>query len=393
MTGKKPREKKDYFYPQTGGTDEHGDPERIMLPTYMKDIYPILSQRNAKESAKTALTMASHKLHPFLTTIAEMLQNKDYYGTEIRHPDDPFIQQAKDAAEHISESFIPFGFRGVIRERERGGSISKQVLPMVGVTPAPRAINQTEAEKMIREFEQESRPQGTRTKAEAERGRLKSQAVRAVAAGDQAGIAMMERARTAGLLTDKDIKQVKERAKESPVARGFKSLTIDQALKVWDVATDEERKLLRPMLERKTALLENLPDVERERVAVKLGQALGLNREEIQGQTSAARHRLTDATDAEKALLVRLDQEHDDARAKLAAREEFKALPEEKQKEMQRRLSIIFSQSGVSKQARALTDKDRTELAKGKLEGLEELVKQKYFDQIIDSLLDIAKEK
>lgn len=391
MTGKKPKELKDYFYPQTGGTDEQGDPERIMIASYMKDIYPLIAARSLKEGAGTAGTMAAHKLHPMLTMMAEMLQNRNYYGTEIRNSDDPFIQQAKDAATHVAEGFMPFGVRGVLQGRERGTSSARSWLPMLGVTPAPRSINQTAAEKMVREFEQEARPQGTRTKAEAERAKLKARSTRAVVAGDQAGIKTMEAARKAGLLTDTDMEQIAERAKESPVARGFKGLKLDQALKVWGVATEEEKRILKPLLEKKSALLENLPDEQRQKSAAALGSALGLNEEEVRQQVAASRHSQPDATPTERQLLARVDDAHDEAKAELASSADFKALTDAQQKDALRRLILQVGHYALTKEEREGNENRRERAAQGKINRLEQQIAKGYFLKLLPGIIKEAR--
>jgi predicted MPP superfamily phosphohydrolase len=55
----------------------------VQLPTYVKDV---VHSSHAAETIK-------HKLHP-LIGVFEMLDNEDYYGDQIRNPDDPIVKQA-----------------------------------------------------------------------------------------------------------------------------------------------------------------------------------------------------------------------------------------------------------------------------------------------------------
>jgi len=71
------------------------------------------------------------------------------------------------------------------------------------------------------------------------------------------------------------------RAQTPGIVWGFQGLSLDEALKVWKVATPEERKTLRPHLQRKMRTLGTMPVAERERL---LPLAL-----EVLGQYSSSR--------------------------------------------------------------------------------------------------------
>ena len=92
----------------------------------MKDVY---------HYSQEPLRTVSNKLHPMANLISEMLQNRDYYGTEIRNPDDPLVQQALDLARHAGESVLPFAIRGAQRERSLGGSLGRQAANFIGTHP------------------------------------------------------------------------------------------------------------------------------------------------------------------------------------------------------------------------------------------------------------------
>jgi hypothetical protein len=57
-----------------------GEPERVSLPSYMKDVYAY--SHNPGQTWRTSCTRS-------ISTVADMLQNEDYYGTKIRNEDDP----------------------------------------------------------------------------------------------------------------------------------------------------------------------------------------------------------------------------------------------------------------------------------------------------------------
>lgn len=81
--------------------------------------------------------------------------------------------------------------------------------------------------------------------------------------------------RAAGKLTSQDQKIILQRAARTPLQNAFRNLDADKALKVWDAATPEERKHIRPLLANK---LSGLGKVDPER------------RADIKGRIMAALH-------------------------------------------------------------------------------------------------------
>ncbi len=241
MTGKGPDEWRDYYYPETGNKDEHGRPERVSIPSYMKDVVHAW-----KEPGQTVL----NKTHPLVNLVSEMLRNRDYYGTKIRNEDDPIIQQLLDVAEHVGESFKPFALRGFEREQKLGGGPIQRFGPFVGITPAPTALNLTPAEALAREYLQAKLPAGARTKEQFER----SQALREMTRDIRLGKDIREKKQEAlksGIVSRKDVGELRERAKTPPLVAGFRQLTVGEAAHVYEVASDGEKQILKARLREK----------------------------------------------------------------------------------------------------------------------------------------------
>jgi hypothetical protein len=55
-------------------------------------------------------------------------------------------------------------------------------------------------------------------------------------------------------MTPRDYVSILRDSRVNPLVKGFKSATIEQAIKVWDIASDEEKSQLRPVLLRKIAM-------------------------------------------------------------------------------------------------------------------------------------------
>lgn len=90
-----------------------------------------------------------------------------------------------------------------------------------------------------------------------------------------------------GTLTKQDVARARVSSKVDPVARATRNLSLDQALNVYDVATPDEKKSLRPVIARKAREIQQEPDKEkREALRQRLHDALHGN-ETVPQQSSA----------------------------------------------------------------------------------------------------------
>lgn len=293
FTGERPKELKDYYFPRTGNLDENGRPERLSLPSYMKDVEPLVGggyagartgyKRDGAGGAITgaiggtgsaAGTMAIHKLHPLLNLLAETLQNKDFYGTQIRNEDDPYIRQLIDVAKNAGKDTTPFAIQGLMKQRERGGSITKQILPFIGLTPAPASLENTDAEQLAGDLTGEKQSGQPRTKAQAEKSTLKRQLSRELKLGHDVAD-QIAKAQEAGLLSSRDASDIRSRADHTYLENTVKRLSAPDAIKVYEVANDEEQARLKDLVQGKIGRTQNpLSDADKAR-AKKLGLDVG----------------------------------------------------------------------------------------------------------------------
>lgn len=162
-TGQGPQELKDYFQPKNGRLNPDGTPQRVQLPTYMRDV-------TAWKEKGIPATIAS-KLSPLVSTIGDMLRNDRFYSNK-ETPDPnregvyhqghrhitthaPFAKLSsfdfKGAAEelppflkdellYLGEQYEPFSVKNAYRQTEEGESALKQYLgeSFFGITPAPK---------------------------------------------------------------------------------------------------------------------------------------------------------------------------------------------------------------------------------------------------------------
>jgi hypothetical protein len=131
-TGKSPESVNDLYHPRNGkmrGNEE----DRISLLSYMKDIYAYY--RDPWQTVK-------NKLAPQWSMVAQMLDNKDFYGAQIRNHSDPLVRQLEDEAKFLIDTFTPFSIRNARQqaalEGQRMGLKDYLFSPsMIGITPAP----------------------------------------------------------------------------------------------------------------------------------------------------------------------------------------------------------------------------------------------------------------
>jgi hypothetical protein len=242
FTGETP-EGDDFVAFRTGNTDEHGYPERFMLPTYMKDLYAY-----ANDTPKTL----AHKVHPLIGVVKDVAANKDYYGTEIRQEGDNIAQQFSSLLGYTVKQFEPFWVRGVKKEAERGGSAEAMFAPLIGVMPAPSEMNRTPAEKMIKNLLVARTPSMTKTSAEFERNKKIMDLTRRARQGEDVTSEIRE-AVVNGEISTRSAKVIVKSAKMTPIELGFRRLSLDEARKVMEKATPLEQEMLEPLLKAKEA--------------------------------------------------------------------------------------------------------------------------------------------
>jgi len=285
-TGEKPRDVRDYYFPRTGSKDAAGREERVSLPSYWKDVYAFY---------KHPLTTIGHKVHPAVSAVIEMLNNQDFYGTEIRHPGDPLIKQVYGLMNYVAGIFTPFSIRNAKQRAKAAGEksmfgpgqASKTVQSFVGVTPAPASIARTDAEEVAGDFLRRRVPGGAKTAEQAELHDTAKLIEQRYALGKMTSLEVMAAARAGGLTINQAHYIIRE-AKQPYLVRSVKRLTLEEALKVWDVAEPQERAQIKKLLLQKRATVGNLPPEARRRVLEKYRAAPGLSRSAVPPSEDAA---------------------------------------------------------------------------------------------------------
>jgi diguanylate cyclase (GGDEF)-like protein len=248
LTGKGPEEPKDYFFPKTGRTNPDGSPERVSFPSYVKDEWQF--SRHPVETLK-------HKLHPTLSMMSEMLSNKDFYGNQIFNPEDPIPREVQQFLTYMAKSFLPYSVQGAAKNAKAGEGLAAKVAPFVGITPAPANVSRTAFQDYVAERYFDTLPQGARTAEMAERSDRFKEELAKVKAGEVPDL---------NGLSPRQVKNLRTEAHQDVPAIRFARLPLNQKIKAWDMASEQERKQykLGPALLRSVrSALPNIPVEDR----------------------------------------------------------------------------------------------------------------------------------
>ena len=242
-TGKGPEELKDYYFPKTGEQDADGNDERVQLPTYMKDVFAY-----TRHPGQTLV----NKLGPLPEAIAEQYRNQNFFGDQIRNPDDPLVKQLTQEAEWMGKTIEPFAFTNMGEQAKRSdvGTASK-LGNWFGVTPAHREDVRTTAQNDMADMA-------------AKRGHAELTPEEQDAAGQRRDILAglrgngnidvneaVNQALQSGGIVPADLGKLMKRAGLTPAQERFKSLSTAQALKIFQEATPKEQGMFAELLAKK----------------------------------------------------------------------------------------------------------------------------------------------
>ena len=233
-TGKPPTSLKDLYFPQNGKVDSNGKEQRVSLPSYMKDIYHYYT---------APWKTVTNKLAPQNTMIAQMLDNKDFYGSKIMNEDDLFMQKVLDEAKFIGEGFIPFSLR-------KAASPGWDPEQLGGIMPAPTDVNLSKAEQAAKKYSIENYEKVAGRTKEATKTMQDKSDVRNQYLNDKDDSKVWA-AVEKGLITNKQAETIINEADTPYIERSSKHLTADQILHVYAKASKEEKEILLPIVEKK----------------------------------------------------------------------------------------------------------------------------------------------
>jgi hypothetical protein len=133
-TGQMP-EGMDWFAYRTGGTDSKGQPERAVIPSYMKDVLAFTIGDPRQEIA--------NKANPALSTAAQLYNNKDFRNDPIRNEQGSATEQAAEVGKYAADEALPMSLGP--SSKPRPGSKLNPFERFTGVRPAGAYLTRPEA--------------------------------------------------------------------------------------------------------------------------------------------------------------------------------------------------------------------------------------------------------
>jgi hypothetical protein len=246
----------------------------------MKDLYHLME--GAKDIATgaggvRAEGFATAKLHSSFGAIADMLHNKDFYNTEIANSEDPFMKRATDYTAFLVKQYHPLSWDKIARERRLGFPMSEQALTLAGFVPAPSDIKKTSAERLSTQIMSENLPQRASTREQKERQDQRRELERRIRTQDHWEPFAQQQMDT-GALSEQDILYAVDRAAGLPLDRSVQRMRLEDAVKVWKLATPEEKRRLKPIFAQKAESaadrLGSLPEKQRKKLATQILEIL-----------------------------------------------------------------------------------------------------------------------
>ena len=242
MTGQRPREWKDYYFPKKANSS------RLSMPVYPTQIINMMFH---------PVSTMTNKISPILGALTQAIQNRDFYGTEIRHPDDSTVKQLWEFSKWAARQPAPFAAESAerqLKQRGAGPSLAEilhsarqhpgdVVSGFFGFNPAPAYIEHSTAYNLAQKYSLANRPPGTKTAEDTARYDAK-QAIRTMQRTGDVDQDQIDRYVQQGVLKDEDVDKVMREADEVPIVHAAKSLHVDQYLNVYQKATPEEREAL-----------------------------------------------------------------------------------------------------------------------------------------------------
>jgi hypothetical protein len=248
LTGKPPQGISDYLFPETNLLDKYGRPVRVAVADFVKDVaadwrsFPNINKMGAEWSRKLA---------PFWNMAAEMYQNRDYWGTQIfskpqvGDPElDHLMKNLWEGVQYLGNAAKPFSISGGQKFVDAGASKTLgYAAPMVGFVPAPRYATQTPMQSYISDTIGDSSYSKTKEETAASRAAVDvSNALR------QHKPLTSEQLKTALSLTDAKLRNAITRASLDPDVWALRALDLDRGMKAFDLANEDERKKISPLL-------------------------------------------------------------------------------------------------------------------------------------------------
>jgi len=216
------------WYAKTGKIKPNGEPERVSLASYAKDITSY-----GRDFPRGLVSTTGHKISPLLHYGFGLLENRRFNGEIVYDWDKTWLENAPGVASYTFEHFMPFSFRNIQMRRESGGRYysgleniynvsAEDVRTFFGVVPAPAYA-----------------PQGPFSHEEIRKRKLKGEYIAGHQTGNQA---MMDAVIESGEFTAAQLRDAIKRSKTPSTTLWIMALPMPEVMKVIPLMTRDELK-------------------------------------------------------------------------------------------------------------------------------------------------------
>jgi hypothetical protein len=237
LTGKNPKDAKDVYFPETGGKNRDGSPERLALPSYVKE--PVAWYKHPWETFVG-------KLNPGLHAIENIWNNREFPNTRIYDTSDPVFKRGLDILKYLGRQTVPIGMRG-LTERVNPESALPRGGRAFGLIPAPGYVTKSALAEAIADWHAKNPIAPiSREKAEAKQGwrelvdkyrAAKTPEEKQQIAAEEPDLSRAQRG------------QLRRQGGMTPLQRSFSGVTdLAEQLRIYDLGTPEEKAELQRVL-------------------------------------------------------------------------------------------------------------------------------------------------
>lgn len=271
LNGTPPESVIDAFYPKTGKTMPDGQPERLQLQNYLRDVVALghgIAPKIARGEASAALGQLGSNVQRAVTSKEslalrvpwEVANNIDHFGRQIFDPQASLGKNAEYGAQYALEQILPFSARSLVSPTGQGppgGFLGG----LAGLQRAPAYLSRSEAGQEIADATaRKMSGEGSISRADYERRQERNvlrEKIRDQTPQEKAA-AVAEATKT-GLVKPRERTEFVRGVTEPGIVNSFRNLRADEAWRIWQKATPAEKKQLQFVLRQK---LSNAGDLE-----------------------------------------------------------------------------------------------------------------------------------
>lgn len=151
LTGERPKEILDFFNPRSGYFNDDGSPERYTIPSAAKEYTSFREAIRKKGWLLGPLKVVGNKMAPLLAQFIDVvIENQDYYGTEIRNTNSPLYKQTQQVMQYLVMASMPLSFQGIRRMagKHKDAPWFIKMLPWL-MPPSPKYLSKTKIQHEI----------------------------------------------------------------------------------------------------------------------------------------------------------------------------------------------------------------------------------------------------